>query len=157
MSILLAEVRPYGFAPVTGWDDEQRAKYPIGAVVHLKIVLGRTPKMHRFYWALIEHIAGGIGYNKYNLSDELLTSTGFIESWTAKDGTIHVRPKRISEMGHVEFKDYFDAAIELICAKYIAEMSVSSLLSEVERMLNISYTDAFTAPKKKGKSNAVQH
>lgn len=153
---LRAQVRPYGFAPVTGWDDEQRAKYPIGAVVYLSIRKGRSPKMQRFYWAIVDHVASAIGYDKEELSDELLTRTKRIDSHEFINGTISIRPKRISKMGHVEFKDYVDAAIELICAEYLSEMTAGELLREIERMLNITYMEAFALPNKKEEDDGVQ-
>lgn len=152
---LRAEVRPYGFAPATGWDDDQRAKYPIGSTVYLTIKKGRSPRMERFYWGLIDHIAQAIGYEKNDLSHELLVRTKRIESRDFLDGTINIRPKRISDMGHVEFKDYVDAAVQLICAEYIADMTPGDLLREVERMLNITYVDAFAPPNKRKKDDGV--
>lgn len=152
---LKAQVRPYGFAPVTGWDDTQRAKYPIGAFVYISIRKGRSPPMERFYWALIDHIAESIGYDKEELSDELLKRTKRIDSHLFINGVLDVRAKRISKMGHVEFKEYVDAAIELICAEYVAEMTPGELLNEIERMLNISYAEAFASPQKKEKENGA--
>lgn len=154
-NLLLAEVRPYGFAPVTGWDDDQRAQYPIGSTVHLSILKGRSPRMHRFYWGLVDHVAKAIGYDKDALSDELMIRTGRIDSLHFLNGEISSRPKHISKMGHVTFKAYVDAAVELICAEYIAEMSPSDLLREVETMLHITYADAFAPPSKKEKTNVV--
>lgn len=155
-AILRAEIRPYGFSPTTGWDDEQRAKYPIGTIVHLSILKGRSPKMHRFYWALIDHVAGAIGRERYEFSNALLVDTRRINAFESREGVLYIVPKSISKMEHVEFKEYVDAAIELICKAYIAAMTAGQLLSEVEKMLNISYAEAFAPPNKKEKNNGVQ-
>lgn len=155
MSLLLAVVRPFGFMPVTGWDQAQKDKYPLGATVHLVIKKGRSPKMQRFYWGLIDHVAEAIGYDKDALSDELLIRTGRIDVLEFINGKIETRPKRISKMGHVEFKAYVDAAISLICDEYIPEMSPGRLLSDIEAMLHITYSDAFAENKNKENADAV--
>lgn len=156
MSVILAVVRPFGFMPVTGWDQAQKDKYPLGATVHLTIKKGRSPKMQRFYWGLIDHVANAIGYDKDALSDELMIRTGRIDVLEFINGKIETRPKHISKMGHVEFKAYVDAAVALICDEYISEMSPGQLLSDVEAMLHITYSDAFAEKTKKGNANGVQ-
>lgn len=153
---MLAVVRPFGLVPTTGWDDEQKAKYPLGATVYLIIKKGRSPRMQRFYWGLIDHVANAIGYDKDSLSDELMIRTGRIDVLEFKNGTIHTRPKRISKMGHVEFRAYVDAAISLICDEYVSEMSPGQLLRDVEAMLNITYSDAFADKNKKENADALQ-
>lgn len=146
MSVLLMQVRPFGLAPVSGWDQAQQAKYPLGSVVHIAITKSRSKKMMRFYWALVDMVADAIGYDKEVLSDELLTRTRRIDDYIFINGEIHIQPKRISRMKHEDFRSYVDDAVALICAEYVAEMTRSTLLLKVEKMLGITYEDAFRAP-----------
>lgn len=152
---LLAVVRELGLVPLSGWDHAQKDKYPLGSTVYLQVKKGRSPRMHRFYWGLIDHVAAAIGYDKDALSDELMIRTGRIDVLEFINGKIQTRPKRISNMGHVEFKAYVDAAISLICDEYIAEMSPGRLLSDVETMLHITYGDAFAGVKTKEETDGV--
>lgn len=153
MTAIMVRVRPYGLVPVSGWDAQQ-AKYPVDSTLHITIAKGRSAKMQRFYWALVNMVADAIGYDKEVLSDELLTRTRRIDSYQFINGDIHIQPKRISKMRHDDFKSYVDDAIALICADYIAEMTRSRLLLEVENMLGITYEDAFAPPRRKKNDSA---
>lgn len=146
MTIILMQVRPFGLAPVSGWDAAIQAKYPLDSVVHVTLVKSRSKKMHRFYWALVDMAGEAIGYDKEVLSDELLTRTGRVDTLEFINGEIHAQPKRISKMKHEAFKSYVDDAVALICRDYLAEMTRSKLLLEVEKMLGITYEAAFSAP-----------
>jgi hypothetical protein len=149
---ILMQVRPFGLSPVSGWDQDQQRQYPIGSLVHVNFLKGRSPKMHRFYFALIDFIGQAIGYAKEVLSDELLMRTGRIDSLSFINGETHAQPKRISKMRHADFKSYVDDAVELICAEYVPAMTRSKLLLEIERLLGITYDEAFKAPTKSKKT-----
>lgn len=139
-------VRPFGLSPVSGWDQDQQRSYPMDSLVHVSILKGRSPKMHRFYWALVDLVAAATEYAKEVLSDELLVRTGRLDTLVFLNGEVHAQPKRISKMKFADFKSYVDDAIALVCAEYLPALTRSKLLLEVERMLGITFDEAFAPP-----------
>lgn len=136
------ETRPFGFAPVTGYDWEQHGLFADGARVRASITRRKSRDMLAFYWALVSHVAKGAGYQKEPLSQELLIRTGYVDALSFKDGTVHAVPQSIAKMPHETFRSYVDAAIDLIIADYVTGMRRGDLLREVERMIGLSFADA---------------
>lgn len=136
---IFLEVRPFGFVPVGEYDNEQHQLFAPGSRVRASITRSKSRDMNAFFWALVSKVARGTGYQKESLASELLIRTGCVHSVTFKDGTVHALPKSIAKMDHTSFKEFVDAAIELICAEYIGGMTKAELIREVERMVKINY------------------
>ena len=137
--ILLMERRPFGLSPVTEHDREELRQLPPYERVQVTLVRSRSRDMTAFYWALIDKVAQGTGWTKDALSTELLIRTGTIHCLTFKNGDIHVEAKSIAKMPQDEFREYVDAAIELVCREYISGMQRGELIREVERMVGVTY------------------
>jgi hypothetical protein len=156
-TMLLLKCVPGGFVPVTGWDLEQKALFPIGSVVTARLTKGKSDRMHRFYWAMVDMVAKGIGTPKDVFSDTLLRRTGRVDSYSVKENngvsSVTVRTQSIAGMGHVEFQAYVDDAVDMIVADYIGDMPRGKLLSEVEKMARVTYADAFAPPAAKASRN----
>lgn len=151
---LLLERRPYGFRPVTPADEQEASTIPIGGIIKARMTRSKSGPMFRFYWKLIEMVSEGIGIGKIPLSKELLIRTGYVHSFTMRHGQTQVEPMSLAEMDHDAFKEYFDAALQLLCVEYIA-IPRNKLLREAGQMAGLSYEEAFTQPIKGNKKNGA--
>lgn len=150
---IIMERRVFGFVPLTPLDMEELEMFPIGATVKVKITRGKSRPMLRFYWALVDEIADGMGTGKDELSHELLVTTRRIVSYTTRRGELYVQPKRISKMDWVEFKDYVSAAIDLIFRDYVAPESRHEVFRVVEARSGTTYQQAIRALEQEGQAN----
>lgn len=144
---MLMEVRPFGLAPVADWDLEQKNKFPVGCTVRVTISKSKSRPALHFYWAIVEMVGKATGIGKYPLSEELLYRTGFVNTAKHRNGAVVATPKSIGDMPHEEFMDFMDAALELICAEYVA-ISRGELVAQIEKMLKTSYEKAMRHHKK---------
>ena len=147
--LILMERRPFGLSPVTARDRDELQAIPLNERVQVSLTRSRSRDMMAFYWAMVDKVAQGAGYTKSALSTELLVRTGTIHAMTFKNGAVHVEAKSIAKMDQDEFREYVDAAIELICREYIGEMTRGELIREVERMVGVTYE----APKRGSDGN----
>lgn len=147
------ERRVFGFVPLTPVDQEEVELFPIGATVKVKITRSKSRPMLRFYWALVEEIADGLGTGKEQLSHELLITTRRIASYTTKRGELYVEPLRISKMHWREFRDYVSAAIDLIFRDYVAAESRHEMFKVAEQKSRTTYQQAIDALEKEGESD----
>lgn len=132
--------------PLDEADAEALRSFALGSWVSITVNNDRSLQATRFYWRTVELIAGALGLNKNDLSDELLLRTGNyrrVISWATQ--TITLVPKRISEMGDAEFKEYLKAAVDLLAADYVEDMTSGDLKQEMERILNMSFAHAMTS------------
>ncbi len=137
--LILMERRPFGLSPVTARDQEELRKIPLNERVQVSLTRSRSRDMMAFYWALVDKVAAGTGYTKDALSTELLVRTGTIHAMTFQNGAVHVEAKSIAKMDQEEFREYVDAAIELICREYISGIRRGELIKTVERMVGVTY------------------
>lgn len=135
---ILLTVTPRGFEPVGDHDHDLHREYAVGSRVRATITKSKSKDMLAFYWALISHVSKGIGIQKDPLSQELLIRTGYVEAIQIKGGGVVV-PMSIAKMPHVTFRAYVDAAIELICRDYIANVRRGDLIGKIEKMVGIKY------------------
>lgn len=149
---IIMERRVFGFVPLTPVDMEELELFPIGATVKVKITRSKSRPMLRFYWALVEEIADGLGTGKEQLSHELLVTTRRIESYTTKRGELYVEPKRISKMLWREFRDYVSAAIDLIFRDYVSPESRHEVFKIAEQKSRTTYQKAIEALEKEGEN-----
>jgi hypothetical protein len=135
--------RPFGFVPATKADADNLVQFPMHAPLTATLSRGKSRKMFRFYWGLIGHVAEAIGDDKEVLSDELKKETRRIELYDLKNGMTRIKTKSLAAMDHTEFKSYLDDAIGIIIQRYLPHMNRLQLLREVERMLGLTYDEAF--------------
>lgn len=137
---IVAEVRPFGAVPATDDAWATFKTFAVGSLIRLRIVRSKSERALRFYWALVQKVGDGIGIGKRPLSNELLIRTGYAEKLIFRNGEVHAIPRSVADMKHDEFCDYMEAAIQLLCAEYVA-LTRGQLLREVEQMLNLKYVD----------------
>lgn len=147
---ILLERRAYGFIPATPHDEEEMNLFAIGAQVKAKIVRSKSRPMLRFYWAVVEEIANGVGMGKVELSQQLLCATRRLDSIQVKGEGLFFVPKRISRMDHVELRDYVEAAFELLFRDY-APGSQPEVFAVASRKAQTTYRDAINDLEREGK------
>lgn len=134
--------RPFGLVPATKADAEALAAFPLHEPVTATLSRGRSARMARFYEALVGYVADGIGEDREELKRDLKIKTGRVDSYIVKGGALKVKPRSTATMDHSEFKAYLDAAIEVIIADYLPQMSRMKFVREVERMAGLTYEEA---------------
>lgn len=138
-SEILLLVTPRGFTPVGDHDHDLHREFAVGSRVRATITKSKSKDMLAFYWALISYVSKGIGIQKDPLSQELLIRGGYVEAIQIKGGSDVIVPMSIAKMQHVTFRAYVDAAIELICRDYIANVRRGDLIGKIEKMVGIKY------------------
>lgn len=132
-------VKPYGLVPATEMDHDAAKSLRLDSIVRATITKPRSNPMLNLYWATIQKVSKGIGYDKQALSDDLLVSTKRVKMYVLSNGWTRVYPVGISSMDGYELRDYVDDAFHLIMRDYLPGITKEELLSDVERMLGISY------------------
>lgn len=130
-------VKPYGFVPETATDEEAARVFRLGAVIKAQVTRAKSQPMLRFYWALVDKVATGIGYDKECLSHDLLIAARRVDSYTLSNGWVRIRPRRISQMDRFEFDTYVVEAIQHILRDYLPDMTRGALVADVETMTGV--------------------
>jgi hypothetical protein len=118
------------------------AAIPFGETVAVKIDRTRSNPQNRLYWAIIEYVAEGAGYNsKDDLHKTLLVSLGKYDVVRVIGGPLNGKTiacpqsTAFGAWAQDEFQEYFDAALMLICRDILSGMDSGDLIREVELML----------------------
>jgi hypothetical protein len=116
--------------------------FSFGETVAIKIHRPRSNPQNRLYWAIVEYVAEGAGYNsKDDLHKTLLVSLGKYDVVRVIGGPLNGKTiacpqsTAFGAWSQDEFQEYFDAAIMLICRDIIPGTDSGDLIREVESML----------------------
>jgi hypothetical protein len=122
--------------------EDALAAIPFGETVAIEIHRSRSNPQNRLYWAIVEYVAEGAGYNnKDDLHKTLLVSLGRYDVVRVIGGPFNGKTiacpqsTAFSALSQDEFQEYFDAAIMLICRDIIPGTDSGDLVREVEMML----------------------
>lgn len=108
----------------------------------------RSPRHHRFFWALLAHVCKGhpVYQKAEQLHLALKYSLGYFDKLTLHDGEVIpiVSSTSFAKMDQVEFKAFFDDALQLILSEIVPDVRRRDLLAPVEQMLGMSYGDLWS-------------
>jgi hypothetical protein len=138
---------PQGFVPLTAYDHEQIDRVPIFADVRASITMPRSLPRHRFYWVLLGIVAEN--QDRWRTAEDLHTAIkvklGYIEDFHLIDGSLLIRPRstNFDSMDEIEFREYLDRALEVICTEIIPGLDIRALKAEGERKIGKPQHDRY--------------
>jgi hypothetical protein len=130
--------------PATAFDLEQIEKVRIGAPLRTTVTFSRSGRKHRFYRALISHVADGLGIAPGLLHAQVKLRCGLIENIliSKKAGPIvELKSTAYASMDETEFSAYVDMAIDVLFTEYLPGIKRKDVLAEVDRMVGPSKFD----------------
>lgn len=134
--------------PVSMVDEEALNDIPEGKDLTVTVARQRSTKQHRFFWALLNKVCEN--HDTYRRAEQLLLwlkiRMGYVENIQFHDGNVCWIPQSISfnAMDQIEFKKFFDAALDVIVNEVIPGMDRDELIREVEAMLGFNLTDLWS-------------
>lgn len=128
--------------PVMRYDHDRVAKLTFGVDLRVDFRQERSPKHHRFYWALLGKVIEGtdkFGRNTEMLHRYLKLECGLVEVVQFFDGTsvMDLTSTAWMNMDQVEFREYFDRAVQIILERILPGVKRRHLIEEAEKMLGV--------------------
>jgi len=126
-------------------DEEALADIPEGKDLSVTIHRTRSTKQHRFFWALLQLVCEN--HETYRNANQLLLwlkiRLGYVEEVKFHSDEVWWVAKSISfnAMGQDEFRNFFDAALDVIVDEVIPGILQEDLLREIEHMVGFKLTD----------------
>lgn len=137
-----------GLEPVSAYDSELLALYPLGKMLTAKLTQKRSGNHHRFYWALLERVKTATGRfpTAESLHEALKIELGYVQAVISLKGEITLVPKStgFANMDQAEFRIYFEAALSAILSLILRGVRRQDLLTEVESMLGFTFDSLWT-------------
>ena len=134
--------------PVSMVDEEALGEIPEGKDLTVSVARQRSTRQHRFFWALLNKVCEN--HDTYRRGEQLLLwlkiRMGYVENVQFHDGGVCWIPQSISfnSMDQIEFKKFFDAALDVIVNEVIPDLDRDELIREVEQMLGFRLTDLWS-------------
>jgi hypothetical protein len=100
----------------------------------------RSLPQHRLLFALLRKVTDNMdGVTENALLSWLKVKLGYIEHMPLGFGRSYAAPASISfaAMSQPDFREFFDRAVDLICAEVIPGLDKPALLREVNKMLSV--------------------
>jgi hypothetical protein len=119
-------------------DDALLAKIPVGEIVAVRIVRGRSLPQHRLFRAILSHVAES---TKFETDEALLLALkirlGKCHPVKFPNGkvTLAAHSTSFEEMAQDEFQEFFNNSIRLICEEVIPGANGEELITRVQKML----------------------
>lgn len=128
-----------GLVPAYPRDAELLDAIPEGAVVSVQPKRPRSPRRHRWFWALCSKVAESHPYyaTAEQVAEHLKYRTGRVSTVVLSDGKVIYVPKSISfsKMDETEFKSFVEEALSWVAKDLLPGINVEELRSEIERMM----------------------
>jgi hypothetical protein len=98
-----------------------------------------TDKIRRWYWALVQTVADGLGVHKNYLHVKIKEEMGFLDDIVpGKHGPIPIfRTTREGEISPAELRSYVRAAVEIIHIKFLPGVPREHVYRRVEELEGI--------------------
>lgn len=128
--------------PVTAYDLSRIENLPVNVNLRADFRRDRSPVHHRFYWALLGIVASATGVfagNSEMLHRWLKLRMGLIQEIEFFDGTtvMDLTSTSWQSMDQIEFRAYFDGAVQLILTEVLPGARRAALIAEAEQMLGV--------------------
>ena len=131
--------------PVSKVDEDALEEIPEHKDLSVTITRHRSNKQHRFFWAILQKVCEN--HDVYQRGEQLLLflkiRLGYVEEVRFHGDQVWWVAQSISfnAMDQIEFKKFFDAAMDVITTEIIPGLNSQELIEEVENMLgfNLSY------------------
>lgn len=136
-SFMMLRRVPAGFAPLAACDAEQMEHIPIFADVRANLTMPRSMPRHRFYWVVLGIVADN--QERFRTAEDLHTAIkvklGYVEDFVLIDGSLLIRPRStdFESMDELEFRQYMEAAFQIIVTDIIPGLDLEALKEEGRR------------------------
>jgi hypothetical protein len=136
--------------PSSPADEELLTQLREGSQYSIKLKKDRSGRHHRFFWGILKTVVEN--HEEYSKPDQLLLwlkiRLGYVEQVQFHDEKIWwvARSTSFAAMDQIEFKQFFDASLDLIVSEVIKGMGKKELIEEVEKMLNLNFEDVWRKP-----------
>ena len=131
--------------PVSSRDWDLLQQFPAGVEFAAQLSRPRSLRQHRFFWALLSKVIEN--HPHYTRPEQLLlwlkTKLGYVDEVVSHEGGVLMRVSSISfdSMDQDKFKQFFNAAVDVILIEILPTTTRDELLREVENMLGLRLTD----------------
>jgi hypothetical protein len=138
----------YKLSPVALVDEEALEQFPENKDLTVTISRSRSPRQHRFFWALLQKICEN--HETYRRPEALLlwlkVRLGYVEEVKFHNGEMWWTAKSISfsAMDQTQFKTFFDAALDIIANEVIPGLNTEELILEIEAMMGFRLIDIWS-------------
>lgn len=135
----------YRLVPCSLTDEDALRDLPEGRDLTVTVTRSRRPKHHRFFMALLKKVCEN--HETYKRPEQLLLwlkiRLGYVEEVRFHDDKIWWVAKSVSfhAMGQDDFKQFFDAALDVIVSEVIPGLDQYQLLQEVTEMIGFDMTE----------------
>lgn len=109
-----------GYEPVTAFDQELHARYPVGSTVEADIHQRKSNELLKLYFGFCAFVAEATGRfgNGRALSNALLIEGGYVDQIQLFGGGVIVQPQSIAEMDDLAFKRFAELAFGVIWEEF---------------------------------------
>lgn len=122
--------------PETGYDAELMDQLPVGVGLRCKITQNRSNPHHRWYWKMLSIVAENTEQfpTAEGLHFFLKIRTGFVDHIKLHSGEIVLIPESTSfaSMDQTRFKQYVDAAKEVITTDVLPGTTIAEIMGAME-------------------------
>jgi len=121
--------------PVSGYDAELIDGLPLDKDLRCKITIARSDKQQRFYWVMLSKVVENT--DSFSTTEALhffiRVRTGFVDHIKLHSGETVIVPESTSygSMDGTRFKQYLDAALEVIVADVLPGTTITELMGEL--------------------------
>jgi hypothetical protein len=127
------------------------SKIPMGETLAVKLDRSRSNPQNRLYWAIIDHVAPAVGYERPKaLHKALKVALGYYDVVRLPSGKalVDTQSTAFDGMSQDEFQVYMDDAIRLICSdpNLLPGTNRDGLVDEVLAMLGEAPMSGLTVP-----------
>ena len=134
--------------PVSQVDENALEGFPEGKDLNVTVARNRSPRQHRFFWALLQKVCEN--HDTYRRAEQLLLwlkiRLGYVEEVKFHNGEMWWTAQSISfgAMDQIEFKSFFNAALDVIASEVIPGLNSDELIYQVEEMLGFKLNDIWS-------------
>lgn len=125
--------------PATAFDFEKLQRVRPDQPLWTHLVFHRSVLENRWYRALVAKVADGLGYiDPESLHQQLKFKAGLIERFYTVPrigAAVELRSTAFARMDGLEFRQYVNAAIEIIFNDYLPGVRRQNVFAEVEAMV----------------------
>ena len=128
-------VGKWGLLPHTQSSGEYLSTFRLGSVVDVTVQEPKHMGQLALYWSVMRIASQNNDrfIEPKALSNIILLSLGYVEMMELNDGSASLKPMRISDMGHQEFRDFFEAAMVFISTKVMPGADMEKVIKEASK------------------------
>lgn len=141
MASILLQRSLSGLSPIDEIGQEALRSIAIGDLIRVRMTKLRNPQHHRLFFALVNKVYENQDHyhNVEHFLTALKVALGHCDTVICKNGNTAYIPKSISfaRMDQIEFDQFFNKAVDLICRDFLPGVKSDDLRREVLEMIGV--------------------